>query len=311
MLISISALVVFVVMALLMASRRLSALLALPLMAVLLSLIGGIPGRDILDEVLAKGAVKLNAAYTTTMFGAMLAELLNRLGVVKSLVRWVAEFAGDNPFVLGSAITLVTALLFSTLGGLGAVIMVGTIILPVMLSIGIPSIAAGALFLFGISLGGMFNIANWQLYMDVLSIPRDQIVAFVLPFALLLSGIITIFLTIELRQRKNILYAIISIALLATGFIFVRLHLQAGAVSSNIHISGRSIWISSASLIVLILYAIHRQLKGVKDNPGFVLFAPLIPLVLVLFAHWDFIPAFMAGILFATLATWQKIHSIL
>src|SRR5579883_1062078 len=124
MFVGIGCIAVFILMAFLMSTRRLTALLALPLMALALAIIGGVPGRDILNEVLAKGAVKLNATYTTTMFGAMLAELLNRLGIAKSLIRWVAEFAGEEPYVLGIVIVLVTAVLFSTLGGLGAVIMV-------------------------------------------------------------------------------------------------------------------------------------------------------------------------------------------
>jgi hypothetical protein len=306
MLVGIGCLAVFIVMALLMSTRRLSALLALPLMAVLLAIIGGVPGRDILDEVLAKGAVKLNPTYTTTMFGAMLAELLNRLGIAKSLVRWVAEFAGDNPFLLGGAITLVTALLFSTLGGLGAVIMIGTIILPVMLSIGIPGATAGALYLFAISLGGMFNIANWQLYMQILGIPREQIIAFVLPFALLISCLIVAFLTIELRQRRNIIYAVIAVGVLASGFTAVKSALQTAGLNQAAQISTRSISISLACLVALLIYAGYRQVTGRERNPGFVMLTPLVPLVLVLVCHFDFIPAFLAGITFATLGTWKR-----
>lgn len=128
-------LAVFLVMAALMYGRRISALLALPIMAFVIALIGGVEPKAIVKDVLSAGALKLHSAYTTTMFGAMLAELMNKHGMARALVRWVAEFSGDNPFLLGVLITAVTALLFSTLGGLGAVIMVGTIVLPVMLSL--------------------------------------------------------------------------------------------------------------------------------------------------------------------------------
>lgn len=306
MFVGIGCIAVFIVMALLMSSRRFSALLALPLMAISLAMIGGVPGRDILDEVLTKGALKLNATYTTTMFGAMLAELLNRLGIAKSLIRWVAEFAGEDPYILGVVIVFVTALLFSTLGGLGAVIMVGTIILPVLLSIGVPQSSAGALFLFGISLGGMFNIANWQLYMDVLGIPRDQIITFVLPFGLLISCLIATFLAIELPRKKNILYAACAIVIFALGFFVIKSSLQTSVPGIAPHVSGSSISISLFSLVALCVYAIYRQKTGKDQNPGFVLLTPILPLVLVLVCHWDFIPSFMAGIAFATLGTWQR-----
>jgi hypothetical protein len=275
-------------------------------MAVALALIGGVPGRDILDEVLAKGALKLHATYTTTMFGAMLAELLNRLGIAKSLIRWVAEFSGEDPFLLGVVIVAVTALLFSTLGGLGAVIMVGTIILPVLLSIGIPQITAGALYLFGISLGGMFNIANWQLYMDVLNISREQIISFVLPFALLISCLIVTFLAIELGKLKNTVYAIIAILIFFLAFTVTKAEWASAIPGAATQVSGRSVTISFLCLIALLAYAGYRHLRGVPSNPGFVLLTPIVPLVLVLLCHWEFIPAFLAGIAFATLGTWRR-----
>jgi hypothetical protein len=306
MLVGILCLVVFVAMAALMYSRRLSALLALPLMAVALAMIGGVPSQDIVNDVIAKGALKLNATYTTTMFGAMLAELLNRLGVAKSLVRWVAEFAGDNPFWLGLALTAVTSLLFSTLGGLGAVIMVGTITLPVMLSLGISSITAGSLFLFGISLGGMFNIAGWQLYMDVLDIAKDQIIAFVVPFAEIVSLLIVLFLAIELKQRKNLKHAALAFVVLAGAFLSASQIMQSHNAVATPTISRNSIILVAGVTVALFFWAIHRLHQKATDTPSFVLLTPLIPLILVLLYHWEFIPAFVAGFVFAALGAWKQ-----
>src|SRR5262249_11029164 len=212
----------------LMYTRRLSALLALPIMALFIALVGGIPAPDILSKVVSEGALKLHNAYTTTMFGAMLAELVNRQGIAKAVIRWVAEFSGDNPFVLGILLTAVTALLFSTLGGLGAVIMVGTIVLPVMLSLGIANITAGALFLFGISLGGMFNLASWQLYIDVLNVDREQIVFFVVRFAAIMAALVLAFLAIELKKPSNIKYIVAMLVVLAPGFAILSLATPAG-----------------------------------------------------------------------------------
>ena len=105
-------------MAALMYTRRISALLALPIMAVAIATIGGIAPAEILKDVINAGALKLHSAYATTMIGAVLAELINKHGIAKSMVRFVAEFSGDSPFLLGLMMTLVTALLFSSLGGL-------------------------------------------------------------------------------------------------------------------------------------------------------------------------------------------------
>ncbi|HEY9871116.1 MAG TPA: hypothetical protein V6D08_18260, partial [Candidatus Obscuribacterales bacterium] len=262
MLIAIACLLVFLVMAALMYTRRISALLALPVMAVLIALVGGIPPQDILDKVMSEGALKLHNAYTTTMFGAMLAELVNRQGVARALIRWVAEFSGDNPFIIGILLTLVTALLFSTLGGLGAVIMVGTIVLPVMLSLGIANITAGGLFLFGISLGGMFNLANWQLYVDVLHIERSQIAYFVVRFAAVVAALILTFLAVELRSLKNIKYILAGLFVLAAGFWLME-SLPKAPEADAAAPDPLSLLVTAVVGVVLIVHAASRHVRSV------------------------------------------------
>ncbi|MBS1955395.1 MAG: citrate transporter [Cyanobacteria bacterium SZAS-4] len=304
--IGIACLSVFLCMAMLMYSRRISALLALPIMAILIAVIAGISGKDILTKVISEGAVKLNNTYTTTMFGAMLAELLNKQGIAKSLIRWVAEFAGDNPFWLAIVLTAVTTLLFSTLGGLGAVIMVGTIVLPVMLSLGISSVTAGSLFLFGISLGGMFNIASWSLYKEVLGLQQAEIIQFVLPFSMIFSSIVVAFLLIELRSRKNLKYG--AICLMLIGAAFYALQQLPKDVSANAEkaIDQYSLIVAGLSLLLLGANAIARHKQNAQQNPSWALLTPILPLVLVLFFNWPFIPAFMFGITFCALITWKR-----
>jgi len=297
-------LLVFLIMALAMYGRRISALLALPLMALAIALIGGIRPEDIVKNVLATGALKLHAAYTTTMFGAMLAELLNKQGMARALVRWVAEFAGDSPYLLGVFLTVVTALLFSTLGGLGAVIMVGTTILPVMLSLGIPGHAAAGLFLFGISLGGMFNLTNWQLYSDVLGIDRTSIIAFVVPFALIVCSVILLLLLVELKEKRNIKFFLIGLFALACCYPALSNFTPEQIGASQL---AQDSYLFAAVLIgLLAIYAAIRQSSKITTLPGIALFTPLIPLIFVLVFRWDIIPAFMLGITYGVLASWKR-----
>jgi DcuC family C4-dicarboxylate transporter len=307
-------LAIFLVMASLMYTRRISALLALPLMAIAISLAGS--GLDkagcdfLMKDVLAKGSLKMHNAYTTTMFGAMLAELMNKHGMARALVRWVAEFAGDSPYLLGLAMTLVTALLFSSLGGLGAVIMVGTIILPVMLSLGIPSLACAGLFLFGISLGGMFNLTNWQLYTDVLGIDKSLILSFVAPFSLIMAFVVLLFLFIELKQKSNLKYFALGTLVLALAYPWLSsIDPRTQNTESDL---GLSYIIALVMIVVSAGYAIMRQIKAdgsaspLLGVPGFALITPLIPLMFVLVFRWEIIPAFMLGIAYGVLTTWRR-----
>ncbi len=204
MLTGILILIIFVIMAVLMYLKKLPALLALPIMAVLIAVAGRVPLTDILTNIVAQGSIRLHIAIITVLFGAMLGQYIKESGIAETIVKKAAEFAGDRPFGVGLALTLVTALLFTVLGGLGAVIMVGTIIIPIMLSIGIPPMIVGCLFLLGISLGGILNLTNWQLYITILGLKQTDILRFALPLFFVFIGILIAFLLIELKREGNV-----------------------------------------------------------------------------------------------------------
>jgi len=206
---AIAVIFIFVLMALLMLFRLIPALLALPIMAVLIAMMGGVPAPEILSVVVSFGSARLALAMVTVFFGAMLGQLIKNTGVARTIVRYAAEFSGDNPIWVSAVLTVVTALMFTVLGGLGSVIMVATIILPVMLSIGVPSVAAASIFLIGLSLGGILNLANWQLYMSVLNLKQADILSFALPLCGVMLVVATVFLVIELRRdRLSSLWAV-------------------------------------------------------------------------------------------------------
>lgn len=301
MFVGILCLLVFLFLAALMISNKLPALLALPLMAVGIALVGGIPGQEILSDVLGKGAVRLHVAFTTAMFGAMLAQYLTKVGITRQLIRWTAEYAGDNPFLLGLSLTGLTALLFTTLGGLGTVIMLGTVVLPVMVSVGVPAATAGGLFLMGINLGGLFNLGNWQLYMDVLKIPQAQIMGFVLPFGGLMLGMLLLFLAWEMKRSSKALFGLLFVLLASLAGIalfFLGKHFP-----SIPHF--REIGLILFSLFTLGCF-LHRWHHPEIEAPWYSLITPFVPLLLVLGFGWDILPAFMGGLLFGVLATWKK-----
>lgn len=199
---------IFLIFAILMYSNKLPALLSLPLMAVSLSIAGGVSAKDILNIVIAEGAVRLHIAYTTVFFGSMLASLVSKTGIAEQIIKKTAEFAGDKPFIIALILTFVNALLFTTLGGLGAVIMVGTIIFPILLSSGISPLVSACLFLIGLSLGGTFNLTNWQFYIDFLKLTQGEIMDFAIVFGSFFAIITVIFLAIEIRKKEVVFWKI-------------------------------------------------------------------------------------------------------
>ncbi len=192
--------VIFLLFAALMFAGRLPALLALPLMAVAIALAAGVSGQDLAQVVVADGMLRLNAAYTTAIVGAILAEVVRQTGIAETVLKWAAELGGDRPILLTLILIAVSALLFTTLGGLGAVIMVGTIVLPILLSLGLSPLTAASVFLMALSLGGVFNPVNWQFYESVLGLQSADVIRVALILGGLLALVTAAFLIWEVKR---------------------------------------------------------------------------------------------------------------
>lgn len=201
MTLALAILAIFAIMAVLMYRNRLPAIVALPIMAIAVALAGRVGWAD-LAGIVSEGAFFLHKAYATAILGAVLAEIVSKTGIAETMVKKAAELGGDRPIVLALVLTGVIALLFTTLGGLGAVIMVATIVFPLLLALGLRQLTVGCLFLLGMSLGGIFNLTNWQLYKEGLGLSTGTILTFAAPLGVLMAGATIAFAVVQLRAGK-------------------------------------------------------------------------------------------------------------
>jgi hypothetical protein len=125
--------------------------------------------------VLRAGSLRLHAAIIATVFGGMFAMYVRNLKVAERLIYWTAEFAGERPVVIGLAVFLVTAGIFTSVGGLGTVIMLGTIILPVLRSVGMGPIVSAGTFLIAISMGGTLHPVARRLWIDFYGVDPSRL----------------------------------------------------------------------------------------------------------------------------------------
>ena len=177
-------LAIFAVAAALMYARVLPALLAVPLMALGVAAAAGAGFGD-LQTVAVDGSTRLAGVMVTVVCGAILSRVTIASGIAETIVSYAAEFGGDRPAVLALALSAAVAALFTSLTGLGAIVMVGSIVLPIMLTIGVPRKTAATLFLMAFALGFIFNIAQWTFYTKTFGVERAQM----LPYAYVLAAI--------------------------------------------------------------------------------------------------------------------------
>ena len=262
--------VVFLVIAALMMTKKIPTLLALPLMAVIICIIAGVPavGTDAegnaigwLQTVVENGTVRMGSAIMAVIFGAWLGQLMNKTGVTENIIKKSAELGGDRPLVVTLIMVVAVAILFTTLSGLGSIIMVGSIVLPILVSVGVPAISAACIFLMAFTTGLTFNIANWKSFSSIFGLEIEQIKSF--EIYLLIATLIATLVLAFVEFKKN-------------GVKF-----------------GFSAPVSDVPET--------RQLKGVAGTLA--MLTPLVPILLVALLKVPVVPAFVAGIIWVLVFT--------
>lgn len=310
---------IFFVMAAAMFTRKLPALLALPLMAFLIALTGGVSFNNTLHLVVGQGVLRLHQAYTIAIFGSMLSVLMQKTKVAENLIKKGAELSGDNPWMIAVVILLLIALLFTSLGGLGAIIMVATIALPIMVSVGMGPLTVIGIFLFGLSMGGILNAGNWALYIEVLDLETAQIRSFALVMFALLFIASLFYITIQLYRDghdlhfKKIFTASGILLGAAALLVFIWNILPETLREPLLHIAGIAgkgvkilVLAAIAAAVILNLYRII--FRGTDDEKlhGSAFFTPLIPLALILLYDMNFLAAFFSGLIYGFISTYRK-----
>lgn len=313
-LLAVLVLALFLVAAAAMVTRVVPALLALPVLAVAVALCAAgaserLGATEALGAVLQQGSTLLAEAMVVSLLGGVLSFQLHKSGVAERIVKSGAELFGEDPLVVSVLALLLVALLFTTIGGLGAIVLVAMIVLPLLATLGIEGVVAGGILLFGISLGGLLNPGNWVVHETVLMVPRATVEEFALTaFALtFVAGLC--FIVVELARARLIRLASGSTVLVVGGaaLLLALLAWASGRIGDWRAWAAPALWIALglatlAMLVDLLRRAPRWRLDSAPMRP-FAFAAPLVPLLLVLVARLPAPAAFVLGIAYASLAT--------
>ncbi len=291
MITAIFILIIFVVIAVLIALEQVPTVVALPVMAVIMAIVAGMPLKDILSEVIEKGAFSLHEAYVAVMIGSILAQTITKTGIAKTIIKLAAELAGDQPFFVAIALSLATAFLFQTLFGTGAVIMVGTIVLPIMMALDIPAVAAAGMFLIGFTIGSLFNLATWKIFSDITGINLINVLPFAYSMAIVGVFGLILFIAIEFNRAGVLLFP-------------KRIRTRISKVAYKKTSETKELFLIRLSRAIK--YSIVPPKAEVKEEqPASLLacLAPVIPIVLVLVFSFPILSAFLIAIIYSVLTT--------
>ncbi len=221
---AIGIVVLFLIIAALIATRKIPAMVALPIMAFGIGLIAGIPlfdepgtpGKE-LKGLLAtvieglkpgnaaspQGSFKLYDAIIYTMLGGMFARFISDSKIAERVIKYAAEFGGEDPFLLSLLMSVIIIMIFTSIGGLPAIIMVGTVMFPVLLSLGVPPLVCGGMLLLAFPIGATLNPANWVIATTIYSVNTEVAIGWFIRWSAAQIIILFTFLSIEFLRMKR------------------------------------------------------------------------------------------------------------
>lgn len=203
-------LLIFIASVALMMTRKLPTILALPLMAIAIAAAAGVPFMDpnaefnIARDVLEGGAMRMAGGMSGLFFSAWFGKLLTKVGITHTIIRKAAELAGDKPMATAFAFLAVCSVLFSASSGLGMVILVGTIIIPIMISAGLSPVVSGIVLLLSNAIGVTFHLGTLAIYGDVLGLPMETVTQYswVSGLPIVLVSIIMLYVFIKKQDKR-------------------------------------------------------------------------------------------------------------
>lgn len=202
--------VFFLIISALMMTRKLPTFIALIVMGIGIALIAGVPlvGTDadgnnigLFASVIEAGSVKMASAMAAIIFGGWYGRMVTQTGVSRALITKAAELGGDRPLIICLVLYAVLSFLWTNLSGLGAIIMTGSIAIPIMLSVGIPSVLAASIFLLAVTTGFNFNLYQWQSFISLTGVTQDEMQHFAI-FLFVITLVVSLaFIFIQFKKN--------------------------------------------------------------------------------------------------------------
>ena len=194
----------FIIMVVLMVRGKLTFVISLPVLAFGIALFAGVPmvGEDgMMQVVFEEGVVKMSNSYAALIISAWMGAMMNNTGISKTIIKTTAELGGDKPFLVTVFLAGACTVIFTTISGLGGVIMVGSIAIPIMISVGVPGLVAICVFLFAYAGGLALNLANWTYYTSLTGVAFDDVRTFAYLFCGVTLLVCLVFIIIQFKKE--------------------------------------------------------------------------------------------------------------
>lgn len=129
---------------------------------------------DILNAIYQSAPENWGTTLVNVCWGAWFGRVLMETGIASTLIRKTVELGGDRPMVTVALLNVVTAIIFTAMTGAGPVIAIGVIVLPIMMSLGVPKAIAMFSFMESVCAGIYLNPVNFAQYRAFMIDPNEM-----------------------------------------------------------------------------------------------------------------------------------------
>lgn len=171
-----------------------------------LAMIGGeLTWAEAQTNIFQGGPESWGATAVVVIFGSWFGQVLVKTGVASKIIRMTVELGGDKPLVTTVLLSIVTGLIFTSTFGAGAVVAIGVIVLPILLSLGVPKSLAVTSYLMSVGSGMYVNIVLFKQMQGIFEgFPYDaSYLKF--GFTAMVVQLIIVFIMLGFRLRKSAL----------------------------------------------------------------------------------------------------------
>ncbi|WP_273947788.1 gluconate:proton symporter [Leuconostoc mesenteroides] len=174
-------------------------------MALLWSVIGLVPFDQVVQKVIAEPALNYGPTIIYIVFGSWFGRVLVDSGIAGSISAQTERVGRKAPIFATILVVLVTALIFSSAYGIGSIIAIGVILIPILLSIGVPKKVAIPAFTMAIGAPMYINVVLFnqiKAFFPSVSFSGKYLIFGLAAMGVQLLGVI-IFILLNSKSIKN------------------------------------------------------------------------------------------------------------
>ncbi len=226
-------------------------------------IIGRVPIQTVVTDIFQSSVENYGKTIAIIVFGAWFGRVLVDTGIAGYIIKKTVELAGDKPLVTTLLLSIVCALIFTSAFGVGSVMAIGMIVLPILFSLGIDKKTALGAYLLAVAAGMYLNIAYVNQFFAVFPNVKYN----------------------DNYIRFAVIATIVHIAVMVAFILFNYTRAKKGGRVRAWAVSGTS------------------EVKETKALGWYCIIVPFIPIIMVSFFKWQPIPSFLLGIFLGLLLT--------